>query len=84
MPKLNKPRTRATLDAETARAFLEKHQIDPSDVIKAEHCADGSMSILMRRGDAVWHKGIEFDPDFTSQVALALRSVGVVVSKGGE
>ncbi len=81
MPKLNKPRTEGTLDPDTARAFLNEHQIAPSEVTEVRHFADGSMSILMQKGDAVWHKGIEFDPDFTSRLALAFTAIGVPVDR---
>lgn len=81
MPKLNKPRTERTLDPDTARAFLNEHQIEPSEVTEVSHFADGSMSILMQKEGAVWHEGIEFDPDFTSRLSLAFTAIGVPVHR---
>jgi hypothetical protein len=82
MPKLNKPRTGNMPDPETARAFLAEHQIALGEVTKVSHCADGSMYIVTQRGDAEWGECIEFDPDYTSQIALAFRAVGVPVDRG--
>ena len=68
-------------DPEAARAFLVEHKIDPTEVAEAIHFADGSMSVVLQRGEDRWHWGIEFNPDFTTKVALALRAVGVPVER---
>ena len=81
MPKLNKPRTGVHPDREAAQALLAEHQFDPSEVMEVIHFADGSMSIILRRDNALWHECIEFDPALTSQIALAFRAVGVLVER---
>jgi hypothetical protein len=81
MPKPNKPRASAPINIVAAKRLLAEYQINPSEVTQAAHFADGSMSILMQRGDDQWHLGIEFSPKFTSDIANALRAVGVPVER---
>jgi hypothetical protein len=84
MPKPNKPRTFPTPDPETVKSLLAKHEINPSEVAQAIHFSDGSLCIVMQRGEDLWHLGFEFSNDLTSEIAVALRSVGVPVERRDE
>lgn len=81
VPKLNKPRLAAQPSEEAARQFLNAHEIDPSEVKEVLHFSDGSMSVVVQRGDDMWHYGFEFDPALTSELALAFKAVGVRVGR---
>lgn len=81
MPKLNKPRLAAQLDETAARELLDTHEIDPSKVKEVLHFPDGSMSVIVQRGEDMWHHGFEFDPVLTADLALAFKAVGVRVDR---
>jgi hypothetical protein len=81
VPKLNKPRLEAQPDETSARQLLIAHEIDPSEVKEVLHFSDGSMSIVVRRGEDIWHHGFEFDAALTADLALAFKALGVRVER---
>ena len=81
MSKLNKPRASEMPDAEAARAFLAEQRIELLEVTEVIHFSEGSMSILMMRGEALWATVIEHDPDYAAKIALAFKSVGIPVER---
>ena len=68
-------------DVDTAHALLLDYGISPASVEEVSHFSDGSMSVITRENDQMWHLGIEFDPDLTASLAAAFLTIGVPVER---
>lgn len=79
MPKLNKPRLAHMPDEGAARELLSAHDIAPAEVQEVHHFSDGSMSVIIQRGEDRWNHGFEFDPALTAELSLAFKAVGITV-----